>query len=60
MTGRTIDGPWGYGTVTEYERYVSVPAQRAGMTETDWIVQRAFDAAYDAAAQATTREAAAA
>lgn len=39
----------GYGTVTDYERYISIPAARARMTETDWIVARALDAAYEQA-----------
>jgi len=34
-----------------YERYVTLPAARAGMTEADWIANRAIEAAHEAAAR---------
>lgn len=37
---------------TEYEQTISIPAARAGMTETDWIVHRAMTAAYNHAGKA--------
>ena len=43
-------------SVDPYERWVSIPAARAGMTETDWIAHRALSAAYRDAARAQARE----
>lgn len=37
---------------TEYEQTISIPAARAGMNETDWIVHRAMTAAYNHAGKA--------
>lgn len=47
MTGEVVP----YGSVTLYERFISLPAARAGMTETDWIANRAIDAAYEEASR---------